>query len=223
MGCSPSRILIIRRLSECVCGRLLICLRRGVVHLRSWRASQRLRSVWIRIHRRWRPASLVKPLGGGSWRRVIAVVPLRWRPSHLLGSWWWWSRIWASSLLLLEILRRGNVLTTRHRARPRVVAVRSIDGTTRWDRVPVPATGWRRSRWWLAVHIGRDRRHCVRSLLGLHHLGRNDRTSHGLRPAWRGRGAEDVGESSISLVVGGVAILVRPRRRHTILMVIGHA
>lgn len=157
LGCSPSRILIIRRLSECVCGRLLICLRRGVVHLRSWRASQRLRSVWIRIHRRWRPASLVKPLGGGSWRRVIAVVPLRWRPSHLLGSWWWWSRIWASSLLLLEILRRGNVLTTRHRARPRVVAVRSIDGTTRWDRVPVPATGWRRSRWWLAVHIGRDR------------------------------------------------------------------
>lgn len=116
---SPSRVLVdlaVRSLSEGIGRRLLLRVllwRRRLVHLRPRKVSQRLRSVWVRIHGRRRPAALVKSLCRGPLG--VVVVLLRWRASGRVEPWgspllWRTVGIWSPRLLLLlHVLGRWDL------------------------------------------------------------------------------------------------------------------
>jgi hypothetical protein len=175
--------------SECICGRLVV----GSgwrVHLWPCSTCHRLRAVRIRIQRR----------ASGAHRRIVALLRgdssgiLRLRGASRIHSLWRriWSSIWPN--LLWEILRlrlRGN-LARKRLPRSLVVAIlhAAILRITRvlWRRRGLPA----------AMHHGRLRSHRLCAVL--HHRRIRSRRGHGLGSTGR-RGAKDVGESGISLII----------------------
>jgi hypothetical protein len=166
LGRSPCLALVrVRRLSEMVCGWLLVGAGRRVVHLRSRSGSKTLRAIGVAVHGRRRMALTA---GIRSLGRIAGSSSSSRGPSGIQ-SWWCRSlraRIRTSHLLLILCVLMLAWPSARRDSLRRIVAVLHV-GRVHCPgplRLAIVALLLLRSRRWLTLHSG-VRAHSGRSAL----------------------------------------------------------